>query len=219
MKTWKKILLLIAAGLSLTACNKNKQDKPKEALIETESKQEEAKDKKETEDDTMTETNNNNSTLLNEETIGSNKYPQTSTIEGVSTQDLKEAMSGYYQENFSYDEKSLNYSQVPESVLSNIKTTLEGDERLSSFSFDVDQIKFELAGDTLFVARVVVLDSFENAEAKLTDNDYIILNQALAQLSGRLVTVVYYDENSNTLEPIHLANSQHSLFYNSQKAE
>lgn len=141
-------------------------------------------------------------------------YPMAQLDEGISISELQQAMSTYYHENYSEEDKKINQSEIIPRELERLQKSFKEDERFKELNILVEPIIINIDNNELHVARVTVPMTFKEAESKLANNDIAILNETLSNIGDRLVMIGYYDKNTEILTPMHLTNSLKPLFYN-----
>lgn len=152
--------------------------------------------------------------VFNEITYGkaSDKYPASSLDMDLDTASLLQAVDDYYTQEYSPEEKAINQEPIDSQDLNLVKKVLENNEIIQDLDAKIDQVEMTLAGETAYVARIVVPYSYAQAQSIVDRNDYILMNESLAQLGNRLVMIAYYDQDNNTLVPYHLTNRTKPLF-------
>lgn len=152
-------------------------------------------------------------TLFDETLSGNLPYPKTSVPLAISKEELISAMEEYYLQEYSSQERQEYQQPLDEKLLSTAQQSLQDDDTLKVLHADIRQIQFDLAGDKIYVAQIIVPMSQQKAQQLLKENDVLLLNHTFAYLGNRLVMLAYYDEDTRTLLPVHLTNSSKPLFY------
>lgn len=148
-----------------------------------------------------------------EETLASTQYPNTTFPSNIVQDELFNAMADYYQSDFTDNEKEASQQELEQTALYAIKATLKEDNVLSALNIDVDQIKLTLNQASLYVARLIIPMPFDDAEQLVNEHDILLMNHAFAQIGNRPVMIAYYNDDTHTLTPRHIASSTHSLFF------
>lgn len=151
--------------------------------------------------------------LFSESIVGDSDYPVSSIPDGILAEELLPAINDYYRKAFSEVDKSASTPRIPDLVLQAIEDVINQDEDLSQLNVAVDQISLQLDERTIYVPRVVIPMSYNEAEAIAYDNDIRVFNHALTEVGNRLVMVAYYNDETERLLPMHLMNLTNSLFY------
>lgn len=150
--------------------------------------------------------------VFGEDVVGTDNYPNTMLPDSIPIEDLRTAVNEYYQTAIPEEEKT-NYDEpIESSLLDNLQETLDENDIFEPLDASIDQATIELEGIPIYIARVVVNMSYEEAEDLKSNQDILLLNEALAQVGNRIVMVCYYDEETDTLLPYHLNTPTHSLF-------
>ncbi|MGX7109152.1 hypothetical protein [Facklamia miroungae] len=151
-------------------------------------------------------------TFLNERVISPSKYPKLSFADDVP-QDINQAMENFYLNKFTEREQKANQSKIKDSDLELILSQINHEDDLKGLNVYIDQVQFLINDSIIYVPRIIVPTNFAEAEKLAEENDTRLLNHALTQLGNRLVLLAYYDQETDTLIPMHLVNSTHSLFF------
>lgn len=211
----KKLTLAVSLLLALTACQQSQEaQQVKEPTTETSSTQSEVSSS--TDNTSSDNTPHSESTFLMEEIVGNSDYT-TLTIPADIPQDLNQGIEDYYTNNLSQEEKEVNFKEIEKKSLENIQKFIQLDDDLAKLDVKIDQVSLKINGDTLYVPRLIVPVTYNEAEKKAKDNDTRLINHALTELGNHLVLVAYYNPQDKSLTPMHLVNSKHSLFYYESK--
>lgn len=145
-------------------------------------------------------------------TQGDNPWPQASIPDDLSTAELQAEITKFYETNYSDADRSKNQQPVADSDLAALQSVYDGNETFQGLQAQVDQVQLEIGGDDLYVVRVVVPMTYDQAEAIKEKQDITLLNEALSQVDNHLVLLAYYDEAADQLIPYHLTNNTDPLF-------
>lgn len=155
-----------------------------------------------------------------QETISSTSpYPVASLDAGVSISELRKAMDQYYQEVYTQEEKEISQSKINTADLNRLQKSFDSNDSLKDLKAKVEPVEIQVAEQTVYVARIVIPFTYQEAEKIKANNDILVLNEALAQLGNHLIMIAYYDDQNKTLTPMHLTNSLNPLFYNESLKE
>lgn len=152
-------------------------------------------------------------TLLNEQ-VGDSPYPIATLPPDVPADELNQAIEQYYNDNYSEEDKAANTTPVAKNVLRDLQTAFKKNEQTKKLNIHVEQITMTLNQQDIYVTRIVVPFSHEQANQQLAESEIILTNEALAYLGNRLVYVTYYDSHTKQLTPVNLSNNQYPLYYN-----
>ncbi|MCR8969973.1 hypothetical protein [Facklamia sp. 7083-14-GEN3] len=223
----KKILSLMIASLLLSGCqiiqyfqepttNEKSEQSELTAVSQDQitSQTNENVDSEDSQKD-KTETNKQNNkdvNFLKEKLSASSEFPNLTFPEQVP-QDINQAMESYYLNNFTNQEQQANKSKITSNDLDQILIQINSEKDLSQLNVSIDQSQFQLNEEIIFVPRIIVPFTYQEAEKIAGDNDTRLINHALTQVGNRLVLLAYYHPQTKELIPMHLVNSTHSLFF------
>lgn len=157
--------------------------------------------------------------VFNESELSTTDLPNTSLDESISYQELNQEMVTFYNDQFDEDAKEMNSQPVDDDTMAQLQYSLDNNGILQGLQATADQVVITIDGQDNYVTRVTVPMTYEESVSIVNDNDILLMNEALAQVGGlRLAQINYYDPTTDTLTPMHLANANHSLFYNDQLA-
>ncbi len=153
--------------------------------------------------------------VFNESALTSTSYPKSTLDETISYQDLDNELATFYSEHFDNNAKEANSQPVDDDTMAQLQYTLDHNEILKDLTAVADQVLIEIDDQENYVTRITIPMTYSEAESLVKDNDILMMNEGLAQIGGqRLVQLNYYDPEENTVTPMHLANANHSLFFN-----
>ncbi|UPQ86301.1 hypothetical protein M0R79_02675 [Ignavigranum ruoffiae] len=141
-------------------------------------------------------------------------YPVASLDAGISISELRKAMDQYYQEVYTEEEKKMSQTKIDRQDIKRLQDSFKNNDSLKALKANVESVEMQVAGETVYVARIVLPFTYQEAEKTKANNDILVLNEALAQLGNHLIMIAYYDQSNKTLTPMHLTNSLNPLFYN-----
>lgn len=151
--------------------------------------------------------------LFGEKLVNESSYPIATIppkLEGL-TAELYDAINTVYIENYSQEQKEINTHKLSNKDLEELQNFIN-DDTLSPLNIQVDQITMVLDSTQVYIPRIIVPITYENAERLIKDNDVSILTQAMTHLGNRLIMIAYYDPQSKVLTAYHLTNWTLPLF-------
>ncbi|MGF3111987.1 hypothetical protein [Facklamia sp. P9177] len=226
----KKILSLMIASLLLSACQifqyfqeptaNEKNEQSELAAVSQDQITSQTTENLESEDSQKEQTEKNKQSntaprFLKEKLSVSSDFPNL-TLPDEVPQDINQAMESYYLNNFTNQEQQVNKNKVASKDLNQILSQINSEEDLSQLDVSIDQSQFQINGETIFIPRIIVPLTYQEAEKIASDNDTRLINHALTQVGNRLVLLAYYRPQTKELIPMHLVNSTHSLFFYQQ---
>lgn len=153
--------------------------------------------------------------VFNESALTSTTYPKSTLDETISYQDLDDELAIFFTEHFDDAAKKANSEPVNDDTMAQLQYTLDHNSVLKDLTATADQVLIEIDGQPNYVTRITIPMTYADAENLVKDNDILMMNEGLAQVGGqRLVQLNYYDPEANIVTPMHLANANHSLFFN-----
>ncbi len=157
--------------------------------------------------------------VFDESTLASTAYPKSTLDESISYQELDQELDNFYSEHFDSEAKKANSQPVDDDTMAQLQYTLDHNSVLKDLTAVADQVLIEIDNQPNYVTRIIIPMTYNDAEKIVKDNDILMMNEGLAQIGGqRLVQLNYYDPEENTMTPMHLANANHSLFFNEDLA-
>lgn len=209
----KKLTLAVSLLLALTACQQSQEAQQSNQTIQEISSTHSEENNSASLDNTSADTTpNSGSAFLMEEIVGKSDY-STLTLPADLPQDLNQGIEDYYTNKLGQEEKEINFKQIENKSLENIRKFIQLDDDLAKLKVKIDQVSLKIQGDTLYVPRLIIPMTYKDAEKKAKDNDTRLINHALTELGNHLVLIAYYNPQDKTVTPMHLVNSKHSLFY------
>ena len=163
--------------------------------------------------------NENFSGVFNESELSSTNLPDTTLDESISYHELSQEIITFYNEQFDEEAKTANSQPVDEDTMAQLQYSLDNNGILKDLQATADQVMITIDGHDNYITRVTVPMTYAESQDIVADNDILLMNEALAQVGGlRLAQINYYNQETDTLTPMHLANANHSLFFNDQLA-
>lgn len=150
--------------------------------------------------------------LFNEEVLNNRDYPLADVPTDLLNVDIYTAINTYYVENYSDEEKVANQTALTDEELTNLATVLNDKETLKGLELTVDQVSMTLADQKVYIPRIIVPVTYENAQRIAADNDINILTEALTEIGNRLIMIAYYNPQNDQLLVYHLTNWTKPLF-------
>lgn len=161
---------------------------------------------------TITEVETTVDSLFNEALVDPSSYPIASVPENLLHVDIYSAINSYYTESYSSEEQTANLVALTKTELENLSTVLNSEDTLNGLDLTVDQVSMTLNNQLLYVPRVIVPVTYENAQRIAKDNDISILTEAMTEIGNRLIMIAYYNPQEDELLVYHLTNWTNPLF-------
>lgn len=149
--------------------------------------------------------------LFNEEVLEGN-YPSSSRPEVLSSLNVLPAIEEYFIANYSQEDIDAASAPLANQDKANLLQVIQEDPKLAGLEVDIDSVALELGGEQLIVPRIIVLQTYQQAEATVPGQDAILLTHAMTHLGNRLVMISYYDPATQVLTTYHLTNWTSPLF-------
>lgn len=151
-------------------------------------------------------------TLFNESIVNDRDFPQADVPEDLLTVDIYSAINEYYNENYTDEEKAANQTALTDVELDNLAEVLTDKDTLNGLELTVDQVTMNLNDEKVYIPRIIVPVTYENAQRIAEDNDINILTEAMTEIGNRLIMIAYYNPQDEQLYVYHLTNWTKPLF-------
>nr|WP_276932398.1 hypothetical protein [Globicatella sulfidifaciens] len=155
--------------------------------------------------------------LFNESIINDRDFPQANVPENLLNVDIYTAINEYYIANYSEEEKTANQTALTDVELDNLAEVLNQKDALSGLELTVDQVTMNLDDEKVYIPRVIVPVTYENAQRIAEDNDINILSDVMTEIGNRLIMIAYYNPQEKELYVYHLTNWTKPLFTYTQE--
>ncbi|NLJ17373.1 hypothetical protein [Globicatella sulfidifaciens] len=155
--------------------------------------------------------------LFNEAIINNRDYPQANVPEELLNVDIYTAINEYYIANYSEEEKAANQTALTDVELDNLTEALNQKDALNGLDLTVDQVTMNLDDEKVYIPRVIVPVTYENAQRIAEDNDINILSDVMTEIGNRLIMIAYYNPQEKELYVYHLTNWTKPLFTYTQE--
>lgn len=167
--------------------------------------------------DKQTEAETTVDSLFNESIINDRDFPQANVPENLLNVDIYTAINEYYIANYSEEEKTANQTALTDVELDNLAEVLNQKDALSGLELTVDQVTMNLDDEKVYIPRVIVPVTYENAQRIAEDNDINILSDVMTEIGNRLIMIAYYNPQEKELYVYHLTNWTKPLFTYTQE--
>lgn len=155
--------------------------------------------------------------LFNESIINDRDFPQANVPENLLNVDIYTAINEYYIANYSEEEKTANQTALTDVELDNLAEVLNQKDALSGLELTVDQVTMNLDDEKVYIPRVIVPVTYENAQRIAEDHDINILSDVMTEIGNRLIMIAYYNPQEKELYVYHLTNWTKPLFTYTQE--